>query len=154
MTGFTWLAGVSVVLASISLPLTPLLPSPSPSLSFPPSLLLLFSLVFSVHGILGSLSLDHCLDPAVTITVRELVQKRFSEVEAHFALHRSGEENQSRYLVTYMIEANLTSPEEALSHEQIIEDVSSLTQSGFLYQANGDRSFNLSSLDMKHRQDR
>jgi hypothetical protein len=35
-------------------------------LSFSLSLLLLFSLVFSIHEILGSLSPGHCLDPAVT----------------------------------------------------------------------------------------
>jgi cytochrome P450 len=57
-------------------------------------------------------------------TVRKLVQKRFTEVEAKRVLHGGGEENESRDLLTYMIEANLTSPEEALSREQIIEDVS------------------------------
>jgi hypothetical protein len=58
-----------VVLASISLLLSPLLLSLS--------LLLLFSLVCSIHEILGSLSLGHYLDPAVTRTnglIKELIE--------------------------------------------------------------------------------
>jgi hypothetical protein len=58
-----------VVLASISLLLSPFLLSLS--------LLLLFSLVFSIHEILGSLSLGHYLDPAVTRTnglIKELIE--------------------------------------------------------------------------------
>ena len=50
--------------------------------------------------------------------VRELVQKRFVAVEARQARAVKGEVNDSRDLLTYMIEANLSS--ESLSREQII----------------------------------
>jgi hypothetical protein len=54
--------------------------------------------------------------------VRELVQKRFEEVGARQSREVRGEENESRDLLTHMIEANLSS--ESLSREQIIQDVS------------------------------
>lgn len=58
--------------------------------------------------------------------VRELVQKRFAEAEARKDSALNGEKGDSRDLLTYMIEANL-SGDKALSREQIIEDVGSLS---------------------------
>lgn len=60
---------------------------------------------------------------AVWSMVRELVQTRFEQVQARQTLNVNVEGKESQDLLTYMIEANLSS-DGALSSEQIVEDVS------------------------------
>jgi len=64
-------------------------------------------------------------------TARELTEKNFEEVETRQAMGLTGEEDESRDLLIYMIEANLSSPEDALTREQIIEDASYRFQTGY-----------------------
>ncbi|KAH7412846.1 cytochrome P450 [Cadophora sp. MPI-SDFR-AT-0126] len=59
---------------------------------------------------------------AVWSMVRELVHERFEQVEARQALGVSAGGKKSEDLLTYMIEANLSS-DDALSREQIVEDM-------------------------------
>lgn len=61
---------------------------------------------------------------ALWTIVKDLVKKRFEEVETLKNLDMKEKKGQSRDLLTYMVEANLFGSE-ALSREQIIGDVRS-----------------------------